>query len=90
MKQEAAVCYARSKFNAKKEAFESRGKKKEEEKEKDDAPIFQLDKVLNHLRNVHAHTSPSVFSLGTAFLRLSWNFFVVRYSCGSCARSSYC
>merc|ERR1719409_2704282 len=35
----------KSKFNAKKEAFESRGKKKEEEKEKDDAPIFQLDKV---------------------------------------------
>merc|ERR1719504_196178 len=44
----------KSKFNAKKEAFESRGKKKEEEKEKDDAPIFQLDKVkkLDPIPNV--------------------------------------
>merc|ERR1719181_1165241 len=35
----------KSKFNAKKEAYESRGKKKEEEKKEDDAPIFQLEKV---------------------------------------------
>merc|ERR1719235_2748164 len=40
----------KSKFNAKKEAYESRGKKKEEEKEKDDAPIFQLEKVQKLVR----------------------------------------
>ena len=36
------------------------------------------------------HTSPPAFSLGIAFLLLPWNFSVVRYSRGSCARSSYC
>merc|ERR1719331_1042659 len=35
----------KSKFNAKKEAYESRGKKKEEEKEEDEAPIFTEIKV---------------------------------------------